>query len=157
MKNITTQQITDQLNATGYNYFGDRPRAVGNLIMFGCSHVRLEGGVLSNNKPGKARAITIGWAAVEACKKAVSEIVAHRESEEAAKAVAPQHAIKVAKAASASEIGDCPRSVDAMLSYVPAAVISKVNSAELADLIDAMWSACQSAKAIAIKENEGLI
>ncbi len=156
MTTITAQDIADQLNASGYDYFGDKARAFGNRIQFGKGFVRWENGKLTNNKEGKARALTIGWPAVEACEKAVAEIEAQREAESAAKAAVPQNPIKVAKAVAASEIGNCPRSVDAMLSYVPRSVIAKLNSSELAELMDAMWRACQDAKAIAQKESGSL-
>lgn len=149
MKNITTQEIADQLNATGYNYFGDNARAYGDTIQFGRGFVRYENGKLSNNRQGKARALTIGWPAVQACENAVNEIKARMEAEAAAKAAVPQHPIKVAKAVGSANIGQCPRSVGAMLDYVPAAVITKSSSSDLAELLDAMWIACQDAKSIA--------
>lgn len=156
MKTITTQDIVNQLNATGYNYFGEKPRAFGDRIQFGRTYVRHEGGKLTNNKEGKARALTIGWPAVEACENAVKEIEAKREAEEAAKAAVPQHPIKVAKAANSAKIGQCSRSLGAMLDYVPESVVAKLTSSELAEMLDAMWRACQDAKAIAGKENEDL-
>ena len=76
---ITAQDIADHLNSTGYDYFGDRARAYGNRIQFGRGFVRYEYGKLTNNKEGRARALTIGWPAVEACEKALAEIKAARE------------------------------------------------------------------------------
>ena len=88
MTSITTQDIANQLNASGYDYFGDRARAFGNRIQFGKGFVRWENGKLTNNKEGKARALTIGWPAVEACEKAIIEIEERQKANDAAKIAA---------------------------------------------------------------------
>lgn len=74
--NITAQDIANRLNTTGYAYFGEKARAYNDRIYFGRDFVRYEAGQLSNNKAGHVRALTIGWAAVEACEKALAEIAA---------------------------------------------------------------------------------
>lgn len=71
IKGMTAQEIADELNKSGYLYYGERARAwEGNnqsRIYFGRDFVTiLPDGTITNNKAGKARALTIGDPAVEA-------------------------------------------------------------------------------------------
>lgn len=60
--------------------------------------------------------------------------------------------IKINRARKLSAIGDVPGSFYAMVERVPAAVTAAITSRQLADMVDAMWAACQEAKALAEKE-----
>lgn len=57
--------------------------------------------------------------------------------------------IKINRAIAASAIGKFPASAAAMMSVIPAGVIASLLSRELANLLDALWDACQESKAIA--------
>lgn len=60
--------------------------------------------------------------------------------------------IKINRAFAKSSIGAYPSSREAMLDYIPAGVIAALTSAQLADMLDAMWRACQDAKRIAAQD-----
>lgn len=60
-----------------------------------------------------------------------------------------RHTIKIDRATRQAKIGSTPRSTAAMLAWIPRSVLSALTSAQLAELIDAMYGACQEAKGIA--------
>ena len=62
------------------------------------------------------------------------------------------HTIKINKALQKSQIGAFNESAGAMLEYVPKAALSQLNSDALANVLDALWTACQDAKSIQEKE-----
>lgn len=62
------------------------------------------------------------------------------------------HTIKIARAKTLAGIGPYHRSFEAMLAAVPASVVAKLSSRQLAELIDANWCLAQSAKALAERE-----
>lgn len=62
------------------------------------------------------------------------------------------HSIKINRALKLSTIGDCGGSADDMLRMIPAATVARLRSRELAELLDAMWTACSASKAIAARE-----
>lgn len=65
------------------------------------------------------------------------------------------HAIKINRALRLAGIGSCHGSAMAMLDYVPASVRAALSGAELGELLDALWRACQDAKALAAREAIG--
>lgn len=60
--------------------------------------------------------------------------------------------IKINRARKLSVIGNTPGSFYAMIERIPATVTGAITSRQLADMVDAMWAACQEAKALAAKE-----
>ena len=70
-----------------------------------------------------------------------------------------KYTIKINKAIRKSHLGNFNRSANAMLEYVPEKVFDQLNSDGLADLLDALWKACQDAKIIKEKEicDEGCV
>jgi hypothetical protein len=60
--------------------------------------------------------------------------------------------IKIKRAYARSEIGRYPASRAAMLDIIPSSVISACTSVQLAELLDAVWTGCQSAKNIALRD-----
>ena len=66
----TAADIANELNAIGYEYYGETAKAwSGNgfcRIYFGADFVTIKNGQVSNSKAGKSRAVTIGESAVEA-------------------------------------------------------------------------------------------
>lgn len=62
------------------------------------------------------------------------------------------HSIKINRAIEKSKIGNHPNSAAAMLGHIPSTAIAALTSAQLAEMLDAMWDACQEAKKIAEKE-----
>ncbi len=70
-----------------------------------------------------------------------------------------QHAIKIRRAYAAAGIGGCPQSRAAMLQYLPEEVVERLPSRELARMLDALWAACQDAKALGARDaiDEGAI
>jgi len=62
------------------------------------------------------------------------------------------HQIKIARAKTLSVIGDCHESFNAMLDYVPRGVLKTLPAKRLAEMIDALWLACGTSKAIAARE-----
>ncbi len=59
------------------------------------------------------------------------------------------HSIKINRAFRTSAIGNYRASALAMLDIVPSRARSKLSGSELGELLDALWTACQQAKAIA--------
>lgn len=59
------------------------------------------------------------------------------------------HAIKIKRALRLSKIGACSGSALAMLDAIPASAVAGLPAKALAELLDAMWRACQEAKALA--------
>lgn len=62
------------------------------------------------------------------------------------------HSIKVNRALQSAAIGDCPRSAAAMLEAIPASVIARLTSREIAALLDANWRLALASKAQADRE-----
>ena len=60
--------------------------------------------------------------------------------------------IKVKRAFAKASIGTCPGSAADMLAAIPQSTISALTSTQLAELIDAMWAACQRSKALHARE-----
>ncbi len=60
--------------------------------------------------------------------------------------------IKINRALLKAKIGSYPSSASAMLDYVPLSVRDTLTSSQLAEMLDALWEACQAAKAIANRE-----
>ena len=60
--------------------------------------------------------------------------------------------LKINRAYAKSKIGSYPASREAMLDYIPAGVVAALASQQLAEMLDAMWSACQDAKRIAAQD-----
>lgn len=60
--------------------------------------------------------------------------------------------VKVKRALGKAVIGDCRGSAGAMLAHIPDSIIAQVNSSALAELVDAMWRACQQSKSLAAAE-----
>lgn len=69
----TAHQIAASINAAGETYFGDTAKAwegeTESRIYFGSRYVRIVNGAITNAKPGKARALTIGHPAVALVEK----------------------------------------------------------------------------------------
>jgi len=60
--------------------------------------------------------------------------------------------IKINRALRLSVVGRFPGSASAMLDRIPTPVIQALTSPRLAQMLDAMWDACQEAKGIAAHE-----
>lgn len=69
------------------------------------------------------------------------------------------HSIKISRALAQSGVGRYPGSAHAMLAAVPESIVAALTSRQIADMLDAMWSACQTAKADANREavDEGAV
>ena len=69
------------------------------------------------------------------------------------------HSVKVSRAINKSVIGECGGSAADMLHFVPAAVVGRLSSDELAMMLNGLWSACREAKALAMADalNKGAI
>ena len=59
-----------------------------------------------------------------------------------------QHSIKINRAVKLSSIGKYPTSCSAMLGHVPQTLIDRLTAAELAEVLDSLWSCAQKSKAI---------
>jgi hypothetical protein len=68
-------------------------------------------------------------------------------------------AIKTSKALRKASIGVNPGSASAMLALIPARIQDRLPASDLAQLVDAIWRACQASKSIAAAEilDEGAI
>jgi len=62
------------------------------------------------------------------------------------------HTIKLNKALKKAQVGQYPRSAEAMVAHLPILVIESCTSSEIAAMLDAMYGACQKAKAIAERD-----
>lgn len=87
IKGMTAQEIADELNKKGYSYFGERARAwegsTQSRIYFGRWYVIItQYGTITNNKPGRARALTIGDPVVEAIEEVVTPAAEETKEEE---------------------------------------------------------------------------
>ena len=59
---------------------------------------------------------------------------------------------KTNRALKLSKVGRYYGTAHAMLNRIPDSVVSALTSAQLADLLDAMWSTCEDTKRIADRE-----
>lgn len=87
IKGMTAQEIADELNKNGYSYYGERARAwegsTQSRIYFGWDYVIInQDGTITNNKPKRARALTIGDPAVEAIEEVVTPAAEKTKEEE---------------------------------------------------------------------------
>lgn len=62
------------------------------------------------------------------------------------------HQTKIKRAFRAAKIGAHPASAQAMLAAIPADALRALTGNQLAQMLDALWGACQQAKAIAAHE-----
>lgn len=62
------------------------------------------------------------------------------------------HSIKITRAQNLARIGNYPASFNAMLRHVPHPVIDQCSARIVSEILDALWVACQDAKAIAESE-----
>ena len=62
------------------------------------------------------------------------------------------HQIKIKRALKKSKIGTCPGSAHAMLAYIPQSIMDQATSSAVAEMLDALWLACGTSKAIAERE-----
>jgi hypothetical protein len=62
------------------------------------------------------------------------------------------HYIKIDRARKLADVGRYNRSCEAMLAHVPPALIDRLTSAELAMVLDALWSCAQKSKGIAERD-----
>lgn len=62
------------------------------------------------------------------------------------------HTVKLNKALKKAQVGKYPRSAEAMVRHLPILAIETCTSSEIAAVLDAMYSACQEAKAIAERD-----
>lgn len=71
----------------------------------------------------------------------------------------PVSQIKIRRAMARADIGRYPGSATAMLDLIPTTVAATLTSAQLAIMLDAMWTACRRSKAIALADalDEGAI
>ncbi|SFP86298.1 hypothetical protein [Tranquillimonas alkanivorans] len=62
------------------------------------------------------------------------------------------HQIKVSRALKQAKVGAFPQSASAMLQAIPASARDTLTSAQLAELLDAMWSVAETSKSRAARE-----
>ena len=67
--------------------------------------------------------------------------------------------IKINRAMARARVGRYPGSARAMLDLIPATVAAALTSAQIAELLDAMWTASGASKALALADalDEGAI
>lgn len=67
--------------------------------------------------------------------------------------------VKVNRALALASVGRNPASASDMLAAIPQAIIAALTSRQIAELMDAMWHACQRSKALAAQDaiDEGAI
>lgn len=67
--------------------------------------------------------------------------------------------IKISRAYNKADVGKHPASRDAMMMHLPTALVATMTSAQLAGVLDALWSCAQQSKSIAEREivSEGAV